>query len=214
MKLNYGFIFSFPNKPRFDDSSNICTKPLIMDQKIINNCPSYMLISFEVKLLNVAIIWAFTVRPGVTSNLAAWVTSELQYITYYIGVTIYYIGNVFMYNKMKVPFSSPMVRYFVKIVFCNVHETKRFLQLSLNALFCKKVLVLFLGLFALSIILLLSSPVFQHPLLSLYMTRPLLQKRQTPGQTKQNYHLKLLFDTCRLLCSPDDSSTRISVKFL
>ena len=35
MKLNYGDKFSFPNKLKFDDS-NICTKLLIMEQKIIN----------------------------------------------------------------------------------------------------------------------------------------------------------------------------------
>ena len=68
-------------------------------------------------------------------------------------------------------------------IFCavNVHETKGFLQLNLNTLFCKKVLGLSLGLFALLIILLPSSPVFQDSLSSLYMTRPFLQKRQTSG---------------------------------
>ena len=45
MKLNYGDKFSFPNKLKFDDS-NICTKLLIMEEKIIN-CPYNTLISSE-----------------------------------------------------------------------------------------------------------------------------------------------------------------------
>ena len=52
-----------------------------------------------------------------------------------------------------------------------MNETKSFLQLSLSALFRKIVQSIFLGLFALPIILLLSSPVFQDLLSSLYMTR-------------------------------------------
>ena len=44
IKSNYGEIFSFPNKLKFDDS-NICTKLLIREQIIINNCPSDTLIS-------------------------------------------------------------------------------------------------------------------------------------------------------------------------
>ena len=50
------------------------------------------------------------------------------------------------------------------------YETKSFLQLSLSSIFRKKVQSLYLGLFALSIALLLLSPVFQDPLSSLYMT--------------------------------------------
>ena len=43
IKLNYGDIFSFPNKLKFD-YSNICTKPLIMEHKIK---PSDTLISLQ-----------------------------------------------------------------------------------------------------------------------------------------------------------------------
>ena len=44
IKSNYGNIFSFPNKLKFDDSK-ICTKLLIKEQKIVNNCPSDTFIS-------------------------------------------------------------------------------------------------------------------------------------------------------------------------
>ena len=44
---NYGDIFSFPNKLKFDDN-NICLKLLIREQKIINNnCPSNSLICLK-----------------------------------------------------------------------------------------------------------------------------------------------------------------------
>ena len=46
VKLNYGYIFFFPNKRKFDDS-NFCTKFLIMKEKTINNCPSDTLISLK-----------------------------------------------------------------------------------------------------------------------------------------------------------------------
>ena len=46
IKPNYGGIFSFLNKLKFDDS-NIYTKLLIREQKIINNCPSDTLISLR-----------------------------------------------------------------------------------------------------------------------------------------------------------------------
>ena len=46
IKSSYGDKFSFPNKIKFDDS-NICTKFLIREQKIINNCPSDTLISLK-----------------------------------------------------------------------------------------------------------------------------------------------------------------------
>ena len=39
IKSNYANKFSFPNKVKFDDS-NIFTKLLIREQKIVNNCPS------------------------------------------------------------------------------------------------------------------------------------------------------------------------------
>ena len=39
INLEYGDIFSFPNKLKFDDS-NFCKKLLIRKQKIIHNCPS------------------------------------------------------------------------------------------------------------------------------------------------------------------------------
>ena len=39
VKSNYGEIFLFPNMLKYDDI-NICTKLLIREQKIINNCPS------------------------------------------------------------------------------------------------------------------------------------------------------------------------------
>ena len=48
IKLNYGDIFSFPSKLEFDDS-DICMTFLIMEQKIIDNCPSDNVIFFEVK---------------------------------------------------------------------------------------------------------------------------------------------------------------------
>ena len=46
IKSNYGDIFSFPNKLKFDDS-NICTELLILKQKIVDNCPSNMLIPLK-----------------------------------------------------------------------------------------------------------------------------------------------------------------------
>ena len=46
MKLNYGGIFPLPSKLKFDDN-NICTMLLIMEQKIINDCPSGTLISLK-----------------------------------------------------------------------------------------------------------------------------------------------------------------------
>ena len=46
MNLNYGSIFSFPNKPKID-YTNICTNRLIMRQKIYNNFPSEILTSLE-----------------------------------------------------------------------------------------------------------------------------------------------------------------------
>ena len=42
IKSYYSVTFSFPNKFKFDDSK-ICAKLLIREQKIINNCPSDML---------------------------------------------------------------------------------------------------------------------------------------------------------------------------
>ena len=46
IKSNYGDIFFFPNKLKFDDS-NIGTKLLIWEQKIIHNCQSDTLISLK-----------------------------------------------------------------------------------------------------------------------------------------------------------------------
>ena len=46
IKSSCSDIFSFPNKLKCDDS-NICTKILIREQKIVNNCPSDMLISLK-----------------------------------------------------------------------------------------------------------------------------------------------------------------------
>ena len=46
IKSNYGDIFSFPNKLKFDES-NICTNVLIRDQKIINNNLPGKLISLK-----------------------------------------------------------------------------------------------------------------------------------------------------------------------
>lgn len=43
MKLNYADMFSFPNKFKLDNT-NICTKILIMEQKITSNWPSNMFI--------------------------------------------------------------------------------------------------------------------------------------------------------------------------
>ena len=74
---------------------------------------------------------------------------------------------------------------------------------------------LFRGLIALSIIVLLSYPVFfEDPLSSLYMIRPFLQKRQTSGQSQVELPSELLFDNRELFCSPDDLPARISVNFL
>ena len=92
-----------------------------------------------------------------------------------------------------------------------LHETKSFLQLNLNALFRKKVLGLSLGLFALSIILLLSSPVLQDPVSSLYMTH-VLSTETTYLQVE--LPSKLLLDNSRLLCFPDDSPATINLNFL
>ena len=44
LKLNYGDIFSFPNKLKFETFVQFF---LIMEQKIINNCPSNTLISLK-----------------------------------------------------------------------------------------------------------------------------------------------------------------------
>ena len=52
IKSSYGNIFSFPNKLKFDDS-NICTKRLIREQRIIHNCPSNTLISLK------SYVWMF-----------------------------------------------------------------------------------------------------------------------------------------------------------
>ena len=46
IKSNYGDIFSFPNKLKFDES-NICANVLIRDRKIINNNLSGKLISLK-----------------------------------------------------------------------------------------------------------------------------------------------------------------------
>ena len=46
IKSNYNDLFSFPNKLN-SDNSNICTKLLIREQKISNNCPSDTLISLK-----------------------------------------------------------------------------------------------------------------------------------------------------------------------
>ena len=59
IKSNYGDIFSFANKLKFDDS-NICAKLLIREHKFINNCSSDM---SKVIPLNVEIFGAFEVRP-------------------------------------------------------------------------------------------------------------------------------------------------------
>ena len=59
-KLNYGYIFSFPNNFKFDHR-NICTNFLIKEQKIINNCSFDMLISLDVEIFCV-----FEVRPDDT----------------------------------------------------------------------------------------------------------------------------------------------------
>ena len=79
----------FPSQTNSNDS-NICTTLLIREQKINNNCPSDTLISLEVICLNVEIFSAFEVLQA-----------------------IYYVGNVFSYKKIKVLFSSTMLRYFV-----------------------------------------------------------------------------------------------------
>ena len=60
MKLNYGYIFSFPKNFKFDDR-NICTNFLIKEQKISNNCSFDMLISLDVEIFGV-----FEVRPDDT----------------------------------------------------------------------------------------------------------------------------------------------------
>ena len=72
------------------NDSDIFTTLLIREQKINNNCPSDTLISLEVICLNVEIFSAFEVLPA-----------------------IYYVGNVFIYKKIKVLFSRTMLRYFV-----------------------------------------------------------------------------------------------------
>ena len=46
MNLNYGSIFYFQNKLKFDHS-NICTNRLIMEQKVNNTSPSHTLISLS-----------------------------------------------------------------------------------------------------------------------------------------------------------------------
>ena len=72
------------------NDSDIFTTLLIREQKINNNCPSDTLISLEVICLNIEIFSAFEVLPA-----------------------IYYVGNVFIYKKIKVLFSRTMLRYFV-----------------------------------------------------------------------------------------------------
>ena len=79
----------FPSQTNSNDS-DIFTTLLIREQKINNNCPSDTLISLEVICLNVEIFSAFEVLPA-----------------------IYYVGNVFIYKKIKVLFSRTMLRYFV-----------------------------------------------------------------------------------------------------
>ena len=81
-------------------------------------------------------------------------------------------------------------------LFCNAHEAKSFLQLNLNVLFHKKVLNLSLGIFFLSIIMLLSSPVLQDPLSSLYKTYVLSYRNNKPlHKPKLNYHLNFSLTT-------------------
>ena len=86
---NYGDIFSFLNKLKFDNS-NICTNLLIREQKIIHNFP------FKDIHLNVQIFCAFEVLP---ENTNLFVSSET------------YIRNVFINKKTK----SSIFLYHVKV---------------------------------------------------------------------------------------------------
>ena len=90
----YGDIFSFLNKLKFDDS-NIFTKLLIREQKIINNCRPDLLISFVMRL-NVDVFCAFEVRPEVTNIL---VTRD----------NILRRKRIYLQKKKKFQFSSIML---------------------------------------------------------------------------------------------------------
>ena len=80
MKFSYGDVFSFLNKLKFDDR-NTCTKLLIMEQKIINNCPSDTLISYNLYFwmlkffvllkLHFLCFFALQLRSEVTNILVA-----------------------------------------------------------------------------------------------------------------------------------------------
>ena len=96
IKSSYGNIFSFPNKLKFDDS-NICTKRLIREQKIIHNCPSNTLIYLK------SYVWMFKYFELLKYGWKLQITRD----------SIYYMENLFIYKKMKVPFSSTMQRYFI-----------------------------------------------------------------------------------------------------
>ena len=94
LKSNYGEIYFLPNKLKFDDG-NICTKLLIREKKIINNFPSDTLISLKSN------VWML-------KHFALWKYDRRLQIFLWLE-TIYYIGNVFIYKEMKVPFLSTML---------------------------------------------------------------------------------------------------------
>ena len=75
IKSNYGDMFSFPNKLKFDDS-NICTKLLIREQSIIHNCPSNTLISLK------SYVWMFKYFALLKyGRKRQYITSELYLFT-------------------------------------------------------------------------------------------------------------------------------------
>ena len=77
IKLNYGDIFSSPNKLEFGDS-DICMTFLIMKQKIINNCPSDTLIFLKsnFECWNNLCFWSTAGNYKHLSNWRQCITSE------------------------------------------------------------------------------------------------------------------------------------------
>ena len=77
IKLNYGDIFSSPNKLEFCDS-DICMTFLIMKQKIINNCPSDTLIFLKsnFECWNNLCFWSTAGNYKHLSNWRQCITSE------------------------------------------------------------------------------------------------------------------------------------------
>ena len=97
--LNYGDIISFPNKLKFDHI-NIFTNLLILAKKIINTCLSDTLTCFFFIALKVKFFCSF------------WIQLE-EMIILVTGDILVHQKRIYLQKKMKVLFSSTLLRYFV-----------------------------------------------------------------------------------------------------